>query len=129
MSLSIRHDDLASQIATRADLRRFWIEAMQLPVKTSDGSVFQFDRDSKELMEEAILGLTASLGTANWRLEDNTEITVNASQLQAYYSELRLLRAQRAVQIDAEYVAKKPLVDAGEVSLRDLEGWKLSHQV
>lgn len=106
-----------------SEIRATWKEIMQYPVEANDGKVFQFDRDSRELIEGAIRALTAVGGTVDWRLDDNTTVTVNAAQLQAYYDELLVNQAVRGVTVDAEYVAYK----ASGATIGDLKAWRQSH--
>lgn len=127
MSQLPTRDDKATQVATRGDLRRCWLETMQVPVQAIDGKVFQFDLDSERLMQNKLIHLQVSGQTTDWRLNDNTTVTVDYTQLKAYFDELLLLRAGRGTVIDAEYMAKKILVAAGQLSIRDLEDWKASH--
>lgn len=116
-------DDPMDSPVSQEVIRSVWLEIMQMPVAANDGKVFQFDRNSKELMEGAIVALTASASSIDWRLKDNTTVNVDAAGLQSYYDELVLNRAIRGVTVDAEYMAFK----SGGATLKQLQEWRESH--
>lgn len=117
--------DPLSVPAKKSDVKRVWKEVLQLPVAASNGLVFQFDRDSRELMEFAIIGLR-SMGAGaqiKWRLNDNTEIPVTAETLQSYYDDLVRVQALRGMSVDAQYMVFKK----SPATMRSLKAWKDSH--
>jgi hypothetical protein len=105
--------------ATLDQVRQVWTDILQLPVAADDGKVFQFDRDSRELMAGAIAGLEAVGGTVCWRLLDNSEVECDAAQLQDYYQQLVRNRALRGLAVDAEYLAFKR-----GATVVELEAWR-----
>ena len=109
--------------ADKEIIRANWKEIMQFPVAADDGKVFDFDRDSRDLIAGAIRALTLTGGTANWRLFDNTTVTVDAAQLQSYQQQLLNNQALRGPVVDAEYLNFK----ANGATLRDIENWRASH--
>lgn len=116
-------DDPGDAPVSTAEIRSTWLELMQYPVAANDGRVFQFDRDSRELIRGAITALTAAGITVDWRLDDNTTVTVNAAQLQAYYDELEVNQALRGLTLDQEYMALK----ANGATRGQLRAWCESH--
>lgn len=108
------------------ELRVAWKEILQMPLQTADEKVFQFDLDSERLMSSAIVGLNANqASTLNWRLLDNSTISVDAAQLQSYYDELKLAQSERGFLVDAEYVAFKLNLPTRS----ELTAWKNGYQL
>lgn len=116
-------DDPNDAPVSTAEIRATWLEVMQYPVAANDGKVFQFDRNSRELIRGAITALTATGITVDWRLDDNSTVTVNAAQLQAYYDELEVNQAIRGLTIDQEYTSFKQ----NGATVGDLKAWRASH--
>ncbi len=119
----LQHDPL-SVPASSEEIKATWLELMQFPIVTNDGNVFQFDRNSRELMEGAVRGMhPAGLSTISWRLNDNTDINIDQSALQEYLEELKDKQAIRGFIVDQEYLTFK---QSGPTR-RELENWKMSH--
>lgn len=116
-------DDPLDEPAHPDKIKETWKEILQLPLIVN-GHAFQFDRDSRELMQFAILGLQTSGGEINWRLDDNSTISVDAVALQNYYDELSAAVALRGLAVDNEYVAFK----ANGATVRQLIEWRESYQ-
>lgn len=92
---------------TLAELKATKLRNNQAVIECANGYTFQFTTDSREAMQDLIGELAVNAETAEWRLLDNTSVTVNAEKLQAFYDECRSRKARRSVMIDAEYVAFK----------------------
>lgn len=113
-------DDPLDAPASDEHINSVWRELMQYPVAANDGRVFDFERDSREIMLGAIKALTHTGGTEQWRLHDNTTVEVDAAQLQTYYDELELNQALRGVQLNQEYVQLR----TEGATLRDVREWR-----
>lgn len=95
-----------------------------LPIRVSIGLVFQFDAESKLMMESSIALLSGRKSlTMQWRLLDNSSITVNGLSLSAYYEELCMLQGERCFQAHEEYLAFR---ESGATN-KQIEDWVLSH--
>lgn len=118
------HDPL-NVPAAASDIKSSWKRVLEAPITTSDGSTFQFDRDSRYLMEGALEAWDAVMGgkPLDWRLNNNTTVTLNKGQLQSYLSELKSKQALRGFTVDTEYLQYK----AGSPTLRDLKNWEKSY--
>lgn len=113
-------DDPLDAPASDEHINSVWRELMQNPVAANDGRVFDFERDSREIMLGAIKALSHAGGTEQWRLYDNTTVEVDAAELQAYYDELVLNQALRGVQLNQEYVQFR----AEGATLREIREWR-----
>jgi len=121
--LQLQFDPL-NKPASLVLVQETWKSILQFPIKCDDDNIFQFDRDSKEMMEGALEGWDAAgVTTIDWRLLDNSKVTCTKVQLQAYYDELIVKRSVRGFAVDAEYLAFK----TGSPTHRDLENWKNQH--
>lgn len=112
--------------ASSDEIRAAWLEIMELPVTAGDGKVFQYDLVSERLMKSAVDGWdVAGITTLNWRLNDNTTVTVDKTQLQSYIDQLEIARTLRGFVLDAEYVAFK----SNGATKRELANWRKSYDV
>lgn len=118
----IGSSDPMDEQASNAQIKDARNEILNSPIEI-DGNVFQFDRDSRDIMDAAYVGLQVTGGTVDWRLLDNSTITLNAVQLNGYISQLRQAQAVRGFQIDQQYLAFK----ANGATLGDLDQWKRSY--
>ncbi len=90
------------------------------PVEDDQNRVFQFNLEDEKTMEDTLLVLnTDPTLSLNWRLLDNSEVSVNAVSLASILDELRLKRALRGVQVDAEYMVFK----TNGVTRREIKTW------
>lgn len=98
---------------------------LQLPLAASDGKVFQFDTDSEAVMVKVIKYLKATpQATTDWRLLDNTAVTVDGDDLEGYYNELALAQAARLVIVDPQYLSHKN----NEVTVAELAAWVKTYE-
>lgn len=98
---------------------------LQLPLAASDGKVFQFDTDSEAVMIKMVKFLKAnSPATTDWRLLDNTTVTVGGTSLEAYYNELALAQAARLVIVDPQYLNYKN----NGVTVAELAAWVKAYE-
>lgn len=119
----VRPDPLARMVSAGA-IKAAYLEIMQYPVAAEDGKVFDFDRDSRALMEGAITALTEAGGSVDWRLYDNSTVSVDAAGLQVYLDQLRVNQAMRGLAVDPEYVALK----VSGATVGEIKDWKLKYR-
>lgn len=109
-----------------AEIRTTWLEILELPVSANDGKVFQYDQTSERLMKKAIAAWDAAgLTSMDWRLEDNTIVSVDKAGLQTYSDELEINQTLRGFVVDQEYVAFK----TSGATRRELMNWKAGYSV
>lgn len=97
---------------------------MDLPIQAADGNVFQFDRNSRDLLKGGITALNSGVvPSIDWRLLDNATVTCTAAQLQSYLTELETAQAIRALLIDVNYQNFK----TNGATKRDLRTWAESY--
>lgn len=116
-------DDPKDAPADAIEIRKAWLGIMQYPIAADNGLVFDFDRDSRDLIRGAIAAMNATGANVDWRLYDNSTVTVDATQLQAYFDELIVNQAVRGLSVDAEYVDFK---SAGATH-GELNQWRASY--
>lgn len=113
-------DNPKDAIADRVLLDLSLEQILQLPLAANDGKVFQFDTKSESIMSKIVVFLKANNSlTTDWRLLDNSTVTVNGAQLEAYYNELVLAQAARGFMVDPEYIAFKNNLP----TLKELGDW------
>lgn len=90
------------------EIKTAWEEIELMPIQCSDGSVFQYGDKDEKRMKKALVFLTDNPGvTLDWRLLDNTEVTVDSASLGAYISELESRQLQRGFVLNQEYMVFK----------------------
>ena len=118
--MQLTHDPF-DEVASIEEIKATWKEILQMPIQAADGRVFQFDRDSKEMMDGAILYLSSNPSVVmDWRLTDNSTVSCDHASLSNYFNELEMLRAERGTLVDAEYLGYK----SGSATKRELKNWK-----
>lgn len=123
--MKLQHDPL-NKSATAEDLKHTRLEIFNLPIKTSDGHVFQFDGLSEKYMQSTLNALGDSdFEFVDWRLADNESILCNKERLQEFFDELTLLKSKRGIQATEEYFTLKKNND---LTLRDLANWAKKYQ-
>lgn len=106
--------------ASKAEVKAARKELLDAPLTTDDGRVFDFDRDSRDLMEMAVVAMSLDMSkTAKWRLADNSVVELTFAQLRDYFEELKQKRALRSFEIDQRYLALKQNATAA-----DLKAWR-----
>ncbi|MBX2809514.1 MAG: hypothetical protein KTR20_12890 [Cellvibrionaceae bacterium] len=94
----------------------------EMPLKVADGNIFQFDQWSEKIMKKAAENLSA-VQSIDWRLLDNSTVSVDAASLHNYFNECEALQFSRAQLVDVETQHFK---NHG-ATLRELENWRLSY--
>ncbi|WP_086931615.1 hypothetical protein [Agarilytica rhodophyticola] len=123
--MKLQHDPL-NTAASKDDLKRTRLEIFNLPIKTSDGHVFQFDGLSEKYMKSTLDALgNDDFEFVDWILVDNRQILCSKKILQEYFNELTLLKSKRSVQLTNEYLTLKKNND---LTLRDLANWAKKYQ-
>lgn len=119
--MRIHHDPEASTLASADDIKQARVRIESLPVRCSDGAVFDADTYSLSRLEE-IAGLLSQTGeTENWRMADDSERSVSADELAHYLIEIKRLRAERMRVAFRQYRA---LRGSPGTTLRDLREWE-----
>lgn len=107
-------DDPADAPASEEIKRDALRSEVDRPVE-HEGRPYQFDRESRDAMEIAIIGLEASPGvTVNWRDANNQEIEMDARHLKGLYDSLMSKYAKRSLQLNASFSTIK----GAEVSIK-----------
>lgn len=111
--------------ASRESLDQALELILQLPLAAVDGKVFQFDTKSESIMSKIVVFLKANSSlTTDWRLLDNSSVTVNGAQLEAYYNELILAQATRGFMVDPQYLNYKN----NGVTVAELAAWVKTYE-
>ncbi len=123
---TVTYDPLATRVASKKEIKEARITIEYMPIKCADGNTFDADHESEQRIKSAINNW-AALGVTDidWRLADNTLLTVDLAQLQAYWVEVQEKRALRGFAVYPEYLT---YVADPTTTLRDLEDWKDSYK-
>jgi len=113
-----------------------WEGIMHLPVKTSDGLVFDFNEESWQVMKQTVakfdfLESEGNTSHRNWKLAgDQGFVQVTKAQLEDYLDQCEQQRALKVAKAYPEYLTFKGQFDAGSPpKIMDLDNWKRSYLV
>lgn len=121
--MRIHHDPEASTLASDDDVKQARVRIESLPVRCSDGAVFDADAYSLSRMKEIAELLKQAGETERWRMADGSERVVSAEELAGYLVEIKRLRAERLRVVFRQYRA---LRESPDTTLRDLREWEAS---
>lgn len=119
--MRIHHDPEASTLASDDDVKQARVRIESLPVRCSDGAVFDADAYSLGRMKEIAELLKQAGETESWRMADDSERVVSAEELVRYLVEIKRLRAERLRVVFRQYRA---LRESPGTTLRDLREWE-----
>lgn len=120
MSQLPTRDDLAIP-ATSAEIKSAWKTILRLPI-TVNGNTFQFDEESEALMQKWAR-CADPLDTFQWRLLDNSTVTVTPAELTLIIEQCEMAQVNRGVLVDPEYLNFK----TNGATRRELKQWINQH--
>jgi hypothetical protein len=121
------HDPKALESAKPEAIKHYRDLIEALPIKCSNGAIFDADTRSEQHIKNVIAHWDAlSVTSIEWKLADNSDVVFNKEELEQCLVEIREKRVLRVTRVHKEYQTYKSNVNT---TLRDLENWKQTYEV